>query len=297
VNRIFSEAFTERYHRDGLVGVRVPHLSQAIWRYAVADADGGAMLWRNEAGDVVAFNIAHNSGAEGWMGPLAVASGSQGSGIGKTIVRTATKWLVARNAGVIGLETMPRTMDNIGFYSRLGFEPGMLTITVTLDAQPGDDQMLLLSRLSAAGQDEHVEGCTRLLNSMLAGYDFSREIRLTEEMRLGDTLLLVRSGRIAGFALCHYAPLVEGRSRDEVRVLKLACLRGDERAMIEGIADYTRRCGARRASVRAQTAYRSFYASLIAHGGRVRWTDLRMTARGHDEPVAEHGVVLSNWEI
>jgi hypothetical protein len=33
----------------------------------------------------------------------------------------------------IGLETMPRTIENIGFYSRLGFLPGHLTITLTRD--------------------------------------------------------------------------------------------------------------------------------------------------------------------
>jgi len=31
-------------------------------------------------------------------------------------------------------------------------------------------------------------------------------------------------------------------------------------------------------------------------GARVRWTDLRMTLRGYEEPRV-NGVVLSNWEI
>src|SRR3712207_7385576 len=44
------------------------------WRYAIEDAAEGAMLWRDERGDVVAFNVAHLSGVEGWMGPLAVRS-------------------------------------------------------------------------------------------------------------------------------------------------------------------------------------------------------------------------------
>src|SRR5260370_42708037 len=72
LNRVFAAAFTDRYRRDGLVGVRVPHLNPEVWRYALLDAGPGAMLWRDEAGDVAAFNIVHRSGAEGWMGPLAV---------------------------------------------------------------------------------------------------------------------------------------------------------------------------------------------------------------------------------
>src|SRR2546425_5305170 len=65
LNRVFADAFTDRYRRDGLVGVRVPHLNPQVWRYALLDAGPGAMLWRDEGGHVVAFNIAHRSGAEG----------------------------------------------------------------------------------------------------------------------------------------------------------------------------------------------------------------------------------------
>src|SRR3954470_1590142 len=83
LNAVFSEAFTDRYRRDGLVGVRVPMLNPAVWRYAVEDAAGGAMLWRDERGEIAAFNVAHVSGSEGWMGPLAVRPDSQGNGLGK----------------------------------------------------------------------------------------------------------------------------------------------------------------------------------------------------------------------
>lgn len=123
LNQVFSDAFSERYRRDGMVGVRVPFLNPAIWRYAIEDADGGALVWRDERDDIVAFNIAHRSGVEGWMGPLAVRPDWQGVGLGKEIVRGGVDWLRKAQAATIGLETMPRTMDNIGFYSALGFVP------------------------------------------------------------------------------------------------------------------------------------------------------------------------------
>ena len=37
LNVVFSDAFTERYRRDGMVGVRVPYLNPAVWRYAIED--------------------------------------------------------------------------------------------------------------------------------------------------------------------------------------------------------------------------------------------------------------------
>lgn len=298
LNAVFSGAFTDRYRKDGLVGVHVPNLSSAIWRFAIEDADGGAMLWRGEREEVVAFNMCHLSGTEGWMGPLAVAPSLQGHGLGKTVVREGTHWLEAHGATVIGLETMPRTVDNIGFYSSLGYVPGHLTITVSLEADYAEHRITQLGRLSESERDDLVIRCAELTRDIARGYDFSREINLTQSLGLGDTLVLERGGTVDGFALCHTAPLVEGRGRDELRVLKLvARSESDVDTLATQLADYARRSGTRRVAIRMQGGYSNLYASLIARGARVRWTDLRMTLAGHPEPTLSGGVVLSNWEI
>src|SRR5437879_702599 len=128
LNRVFADAFTDRYRRDGLVGVRVPYLNPQVWRYALLDAGAGAMLWRDESGHIVAFNVAHRSGAEGWMGPLAVRPDRQGAGVGKTIVGPALDWLLEQDVASVGLESMHRTVANIGFDARLGSVAHRLTV-------------------------------------------------------------------------------------------------------------------------------------------------------------------------
>src|SRR5206468_3490553 len=176
LNRVFADAFTDRYRRDGLVGVRVPHLNPQVWRY--------------EAGHVVAFNIAHRSGAEGWMGPLAVRPDRQGAGVGKTIVRTALDWLLEQNVATLGLETMPRTVENIGFYARLGFFPGHLTVTLTNDiVTRGHQSPVLLSQRKSAASGLALEAARDLVAALAPGYDFTREILLTAEPGLRDTSL------------------------------------------------------------------------------------------------------------
>ena len=298
LNEVFSDAFTERYRRDGMIGVRVPFLNPAVWRYAIDDADGGAMLWRSPNGDIAAFNIAHRSGAEGWMGPLAVRPDQQAQGLGKAVVRAGIDWLRERGARVIGLETMPRTMDNVGFYSALGFVPGRLTITVTLDAAPAAEPPVLLGRLGAADRAAAIERCRALADAQIDGYDFTREIEITDDLSLGDTVLLRERGEITAFALCHTVPLVEGRAREELRVLKMVLGRDAQLdPLARALADYARRSGARRVAFRVQGEYTAVYRRLIELGGRVRWTDLRMTVDGHAEPATRGGVVLSNWEI
>jgi GNAT superfamily N-acetyltransferase len=302
LNAVFSDAFTDRYRKDGMAGVRVPYLNPAVWRFAIADARDGAMLWRDDRGNIAAFNVTHLSGAEGWMGPLAVHPDHQAHGLGKTIVTTGTEWLKRQNARVIGLETMPRTMDNIGFYSSLGMLPGYLTLTVTVDAtyaaQSVHAQALRIGGMQPADMDDILASCRELSSSLLAGYDFSREIQLTEELALGDTLVLMREGVAAGFAVAHSVPLVEGRVREELRVLKLVAREdADFDLLVTVLADHARRSGTRRVALRLQGAYPEAYRRLIARGARVRWTDLRMSLEEYAEKRSEQGVVLSNWEI
>jgi GNAT superfamily N-acetyltransferase len=298
LNRVFSDAFTERYRRDGMVGVRVPNLNPVIWRYAIEDAADGAMLWRDERDEIVAFNVAHHSGVEGWMGPLAVRPEWQGAGVGKRIVQAGIDWLHRVQAKVIGLETMPRTMDNIGFYSSLGFLPGRLTITLTVEASSVDRPSPMLGGLPARDRHDLIDACKRLTEAQAPGYDFTREIGLTLELGLGDVVLLHDAGELAGFALFHAVPLVEGRAREELRVLKMVLRReADVDAMGGLLADAARRSGARRVAIRVQGEYLDTYRRLVALGARVRWTDLRMTASGAAESRAATGVILSNWEI
>jgi len=263
------------------VGVRVPHLNPQVWRYALLDAGAGAMLWRDEAGQVVAFNIAHRSGAEGWMGPLAVRPDRQGAGVGKAVVQTAVDWLLGQGLTTLGLETMPRTVENIGFYARLGFSPGHLTVTLTNDIPTrGHQPPALLSQRKGTAGGEALEAGRRLVGSLGPGYDFTRDDGL------------------AALVLWHSAPLAEGRPRDELRVLKLAAR--DERAFDAAIAATeaaAARAGIRRVAVRCQTRFDDAFRRLVARGYRVRWTDLRMTYEGYPEPHPARGVLFSNWEI
>jgi GNAT superfamily N-acetyltransferase len=298
LNQVFSDAFTERYRRDGMVGVRVPFLNPAVWRYAIEDAASGALCWRGADGAVAAFNMVHRSGVEGWMGPLAVRQDFQGSGVGKDVVRRGVEWLLDAGVSVVGLETMPRTLDNIGFYSAQGFTPGRLTLTTTLDAEHSARPPRLFGRLSSAEKDLALEECRALLDALLPGYDHTREIALTDELALGDTVLMHEHDALVGFALCHTVPLVEGRVREELRVLKLALV--DPRyfgAMVSTLRDFARRSGTRRVAIRMQGDYAAAYQQLIALGGRVRWSDLRMSLMGYEEKAPDRGLVLSNWEI
>ncbi len=301
LNRLFADAFTDRYHRDGMSSVRVPFLNREIWRYAIEDAGEGAMLWRDDDGALAAFNMVHLSGAEGWMGPLAVRPSLQGGGAGGQVVRTGIAWLRRRGARILGLETMPRTVENIGFYSRIGFSPGPLTVTMVRELRGDEGEGGGGRLLSRAENAEALLGATReLTHAIAAGVDYSRELLLTRELGLGDTTILEGpDGAPLAFALWHTTALAQGRPNDEVRVLKLVARDlGAFRAvlrLVEGQA--VMRGTVQRVSLRCQTAFSDAYAALMSAGYRVHWTDLRMTMPDAPERTAAPGIVMSNWEI
>ncbi len=299
LNSVFSEAFTERYRKDGMVGVRVPHLNPAVWKFAITDAEDGAMIWRNARDGIAAFNMVHRSGVEGWMGPLAVHPDFQGQGIGKTIVSTGVEWLKKSGAKVIGLETMPRTMDNVGFYSALGFSPGHLTVTVTLEAARGGLQAVAISALNPHERELAIRQCRLLLEQLAPGYDYTREIVLTTQHQLGETLFVRQGNDVLSFAICHSVPLVEGRATEEMRVLKMvARTEADFDHLVTQLCAHARVKGSKRVAIRVQGQYSDVYRRLMARGARVRWTDLRMSLHEYAETrPAAGGIVLSNWEI
>jgi GNAT superfamily N-acetyltransferase len=298
LNRVFADAFTDRNSRDGLVGERVPHLNKLVWRYALEDDGHGAMVWRDGEGQMVAFNMVHQSGAEGWMGPLAVRPDRQGEGLGSTMVRIGIDWLKTQGVRTIGLETMPRTVENIGFYSRLGLVPGPLTVTLVHDAPRRAGVVPDLLSATGPSLESGVEECRRLTEELAPGVDFSREITLTQELNIGDTTLVREGGELLAFALWHSTPLAAGRAKDEVRVLKLVArsLPAFVRLLeaLHGTAAHER---VGRIAIRCQTEYAEAYLQLIAAGYRVHWTDLRMILRELPPQPLGHGLVLSNWEI
>ena len=299
LNAVFSEAFTERYRKDGMVGVRVPHLNPAVWKFAITDAEDGAMIWRNARDGIAAFNMVHRSGVEGWMGPLAVHPDYQAQGIGKMIVSSGVEALKKAGATVIGLETMPRTMDNVGFYSALGFTPGHLTVTVTLDAARSGVQSTLMSSLSSHERELALRQCRQTLQQLIPGYDYTREIVVTAHHELGDTLFVRKGNDVVSFAICHAVPLVEGRATEEMRVLKMvARSEADLDHLVTQLCAHVRAKGGKRVAIRVQGQYTGVYRRLMARGARVRWTDLRMSLHEYAESrPAGGGIVLSNWEI
>ena len=97
-------------------------------------------------------------------------------------------------------------------------------------------------------------------------------------------MLLHDGDAIVGFALAHTAPLVEGRTREELRVLKLV-LEDETRfeELVHGIAILLGGAGHAGSPCGFKVSSSRAYRRMIALGGHMRWTDLRMSLSGYEE--------------
>jgi len=143
-----------------------------------------------------------------------------------------------------------------------------------------------------------ISECRALTQELAPGIDFTRELALTHELRIGDTCLIRRGGSLAAFALWHSAALAAGRPKDELRVLKLVARTAEDfdRA-VESVQRAAAAERVRRVAVRCQSALAEPYLRLVDQGFRVHWTDLRMILRGFAATGPRQGIILSNWEI
>jgi hypothetical protein len=183
----------------------------------------------------------------------------------------------------------------------MGFLPGHLTVTLTGDvpSRPARRAVSGVGGLAPAERATLLAACRERLQRAAPGYDFTREHELTQELTIGDTVVIERKSAVVGFALWHSAPLVQARSGDELRVLKLfAETLPVFLELIRALEASAARLGIRRIAVRCQTAFPAAYAALVRRGYEVRWTDLRMTLTGHPEAAVPEGTILfSNWEV
>ena len=109
-------------------------------------------------------------------------------------------------------------------------------------------------------------------DTLYSGLDLTHEIRVTDELRLGDTLFLDDEDRIAGFAVCHVGPHTEaGSDRCYVKFAAVRCGEHAERdfdRLLEGCEWLTVSSGAASLLAGVNLAREGAYRAVLARGFR-----------------------------
>jgi len=313
VNSVFTKAFSRARIDEGLKQHRVSPCRIAFLKMYL-DRSGEGALVAYDHGQVVGFNFNHLFGCTGWMGPLAVMPKYQGAGVGKAVVNAGIDYLRTRGATVIGLETMPRNFRNLGFYSRLGFDPGPLCLDMVAQAHGGrapfdsrSAEIRYFREGTPAQKERLLRGCGEISTALSPGLDYSKEVLLNSRHRFGDTVFLVDGDEVAGFAVCHLEPYGQYEERRELKVNVLA-MRPEPPisapggslsrlpVLLAGVKELAAR--ERLSVVRLHIRSDKYDAlrSLLSWDYNVGYSDLRMCLSGFEEEEPAHRVHFCRWQ-
>ena len=306
VNLLLSKSFTHGRIEDGYRETQVPLCRiEFLEMYLAGCPEGSFVIEVN--GEMVAYAFSHLWGSVGWVGPLGVLPAEQCKGYGTEIVSRCVQYLKSAGAKTIGLETMPRSYKNLGFYCKLGFLPQQLCLDLTEQVCPkpypraaSDLELVSFDRCSAAERGIFLARARKLTHRIQPGLDYSTLISLTHEFNFGQSLLVRKSGRTVGLVVAHSEPYGAEEKRDLLRVNLLLL---DPRApmrilddLLPELEEIARSQYLGQLCVRVQARCWKGWQFFLAKGFKIVHSDLRMTLEGYPEGGDAECIHLNRWE-
>ena len=185
-----------------------PRTDENILSYLNSDPDG-AFVAADEFAGVIGFVFSNVWGATGWLGPLSVLPSYQARGLGKELLKKSLTYLEDMGCVDIGLETMPDNALNLGLYFRVGLKPECLVLMLgkKLEKEGLQEEPVGgvgIERLSESSVQKNIKPELRRISGALRlGLDYTKEVELTEEFGLGDTIVATSRNKVTGFCIVH----------------------------------------------------------------------------------------------
>jgi GNAT superfamily N-acetyltransferase len=177
--------------------------------YGRFGAEHTASFAADHDGALAGVNFATNWGSVGFFGPLSVRPDLWNSGVATPLVAAVSDQFERWGTRHAGLCTFPQSTKHVWLYQKFGFYPRFLTAIMAAPVTSlGVLPLPSEARYTTLSPDERreAEDATHAVtDEVYEGLDLRAEIRTVAARGLGDTLLLWEgSGRLAGFAVCHW---------------------------------------------------------------------------------------------
>jgi predicted N-acetyltransferase YhbS len=232
-------------------------------------ADPEGCLVAGDGGSLIGALFSVARGTLAWFGPLAVASGQQGKGVGQALVaECVTRWS-PRGVRLMGLETFANSGFHLHLYAKLGFRPAWVGFQVKkrLDAPDA------AHRAEPAPPLQHPEVALPDLGYLYPGFDPTAEVRAVLNRKAGRVFATDRSLAIVLLAdAFHVTP-------DEAFVpLLVAPDREAFVSMVSACEEAARAAGKRAIAMRLSGSCSGAFDALVERGYRAGSAMLRMKA-------------------
>lgn len=160
-------------------------------------------------GRLAGSNFATRWGSFGFFGPLTVRPELWNQRVAQALLGPTMDLFDAWGVRDAGLFTFPQSPKHIGLYQKFGFWPRFLTALLSKPVEPRTAAFVKYSALRDAEQNQALDACRQLTDSIYDGLDLSAEIRAVKEQQLGETILLWGGSSLEAFAVCHCGPGTE----------------------------------------------------------------------------------------
>jgi hypothetical protein len=200
----------------------------------------------------------------------------------------------------VGLFTFAQSARHIALYQKYGFYARFLTAIMSANAvRQTATGWSRFSELSQVQQEDALQSCRDLTETVYSGLDLTGEIHATHVQGLGDIVLVEGAGGVVAFAVCHYGPRSEAGA--DTCFVKFGAVRNglsaeqDYLRLLDACDALAVAVGMTRLLAGANMARHETYRHLIARGFRTEIQGVTMH-RQNDAGYCRPGVyVIDDW--
>lgn len=188
------------------------------------EASNNSSIVYEENGKVIGFNFIHIWGSFAWFGPLGVHPEYKNKGIGKVLVKETIKILKEDyKVSTIGLNTMPESQYNIGFYMSLGFTPLKLSLSLKkqldhrITYEPSDLNEYDVKEIDIREEINYLalkKDLNIMSSKIIDDFDLTSELKLIKNKEFGTILKLEGNNKTRGIIICYTKSIREGYSKN-----------------------------------------------------------------------------------
>jgi predicted N-acetyltransferase YhbS len=252
-------------------------------------------------GQLVGSNFATKWGSVGFFGPLSVRPDLQERGIARALLAKTMAQFDAWGTRHIGLFTFAQSAKHVALYQKFGFYARFLTAIMAAPARRAatTSGWSRFSVMTKPQQEETVRACREVAETVYPGLDLSAEIKTTQVLGLGDTVLIEGAGGISAFAICQYGPRSEAGA--DMCFVKFGAVRNGSSAerdflrLIEACETLAADAGMRNVLTGMNMARHEAYRLLAGRGYRTEIQGVAMH-RHNDAGYSRPGIyVIDDW--
>jgi len=268
------------------------------------EASNNASIIYELNGKVVGYNFIHLWGSFAWFGPLGVHPQYHGKGIGKALINHTIKILKEDyNVSSIGLNTMPESSYNVGFYMNMGFSPLKLLLSLKKDIDSLNLPPILNSysvnevNISSAANYLSLKNDLKTLSDKaFNNFDLTSELYLVKNKSFGTVFQLKVGSTVHGIAICYTKSIRENLNKNLQIKLAIIDSNVDCKTAIDSIitacASYAKNIGCKSILIDCNTYNTEICNYLISKHNFKIYHNLVMLLMGNDNPFDSKDVLL-----